>query len=228
MMQAASLIGVYGLTFVAPLVAATPALIWPADDRSLTARLGPFFFALVVLAAQIGFGAWRLQSTEIETRDDMRVRLVQPDIDEVRRMAGRAPAISSRPADRRSRSRRPGPNDPGLIGVTHLIWPESAFPFYLSKYPEALARIARTLPPGTLLITGGAARGLRDRRGGGTRTGYNSILAINSDGEIVASYDKTHLVPFGEYLPFGELFAQFGITQFVPGTEAGRPASRAG
>ncbi len=46
---------------------------------------------------------------------------------------------------------------------------------------------------------------------------YNSLVAINTDGEIVASYDKAHLVPFGEFLPFGDLLAQVGIRQFVPG-----------
>src|SRR5690606_33818904 len=48
--------------------------------------------------------------------------------------------------------------------------------------------------------------------------GYNSILAINSDGEVIGSYDKSHLVPFGEYLPFSDLWKLFGIRQFVPGT----------
>ena len=82
MMQAASLVGVYGLTFVAPLVAMTPALIWPALDRPLTQRLVPFFAALALLAVQVSFGAWRLAAMDIELRDDMRVRMVQPNIDE--------------------------------------------------------------------------------------------------------------------------------------------------
>ena len=46
MMQLASVIGVYGLTFLAPLLAMTPALIWPADDRVMSRRLLPFFIAL--------------------------------------------------------------------------------------------------------------------------------------------------------------------------------------
>jgi len=219
MMQAAALIGVYGLSFVAPLVAATPALIWPSASRSLPRQLGPFILALGLLALQLSFGAWRLATTEIAMRHDMRVRLVQPNIDEsdewqasngsfvLDRLISASEAVT-------------GPDSSGLSGVTHLIWPESAFPFYLSKRPEALARIARLLPPGTLLITGAPRLDPEDPL---DRTAHNSILAINSDGEIVASYDKSHLVPFGEYLPFTDFFAQFGITQFVPGNEGWAP-----
>jgi len=47
-----------------------------------------------------------------------------------------------------------GPSDQGLADITHVIWPESVLPFYLSSYPEGLARIARMLPPGTTLLTG--------------------------------------------------------------------------
>ena len=49
--------------------------------------------------------------------------------------------------------------------VTHLIWPESAFPFFLAREPEALAQIADLLPDGTVLITGGVrhADGRADR-----------------------------------------------------------------
>src|SRR5215217_19741 len=63
MMQITSVIGIYGLTLVASLLATTPALIWPADDRSLSRRLLPFFIALAVIAGQLGYGYNRLAGT---------------------------------------------------------------------------------------------------------------------------------------------------------------------
>ena len=219
MMQAAALVGVYGLTFLAPLIAMTPALIWPALDRPLGQRLAPFFAALAVLAIQLSYGAVRLGSTEIDLRDDMRVRMVQPNINEAEQwraadgdfVLGRLIDVSEGLGT---------PDAPGLSTITHLIWPESAFPFYLSRKPEALARIARLLPPGTLLITGAPRLDPEDPL---ENTARNAILVINSDGEIVSSYYKSHLVPFGEYLPFAEFFSGLGITQFVPGNEGWTP-----
>ena len=214
MMQAASLVGVYGLSLIAPLIAATPALIWPASERSLPRRLGPFVVALGVLAVQLSYGAWRLDAIPTEMRDDMRVRLVQPNIDESAEwQAGDGDFVFNRLVSTTT-------SRPGIENITHVIWPESAFPFFLSKKPEALARIARMLPPKTLLITGAPRLDPEDLL---QQTAYNSILAINAEGEIVASYAKSHLVPFGEYLPFSAFFAQFGITQFVPGNEGWTP-----
>lgn len=225
MAQAASLVGVYGLTFVAALLAATPALIWPADERSLVRRLAPFFVAVAVIAAQLGYGNYRLRSVEVLPRTDMKVRLVQPMI------TAHADWSLIEPAQVIDRlielsEARLTPDDPGLQGITHLIWPESVFPFFLTQYPEALARIARMLPPDTLLLTGAPREPLGP---GGVREegnpGYNSILAIDSNGEIVASYDKSHLVPFGEYLPFADFWSIFGIRQFVPGTNGWAPGN---
>jgi apolipoprotein N-acyltransferase len=97
-----------------------------------------------------------------------------------------------------------------------VVWPESAFPFYLSENPEALARIARMLPVGTSLVTGAPWLDPEDRTGS---TAFNAMLAINFEGEITSSYAKTHLVPFGEYLPFAGIWEQFGLKQFVPGSD---------
>ncbi|MGV3650448.1 MAG: apolipoprotein N-acyltransferase [Devosia sp.] len=221
MMQLASIVGVYGLTFIAILIAATPALAWPADGRALARRMLPGVLAIAVVAAQLGYGSWRLASTETVMRQEMRLKLVQPMITEHTNWAAAQPAaiidrligLSEAPS---------GAYDPGLDGITHLIWPESVLPFFMSQYPEALARIARMLPPETTLLTG-APRA--DAETGAGNPGYNALLAISTDGEIVASYDKAHLVPFGEYLPFADLFARFGIRQFVPGTNGWAPGN---
>ena len=223
MLQLASITGVYGLTFIAALIASTGALIWPADGRGLVARLLPFFLAMGFIAAQIGYGNWRLSSTTVEPRTDMTARLIQPMI------LDHADWTAADPVNVMDRlislsETRLTPTDPGLPEVTHLIWPESVFPFFLTQYPDGLARIARMLPDDTLLLTG-APREPLDATGEPIpdNPGYNSILAIETNGEVVASYDKSHLVPFGEYLPFADFWKLFGIRQFVPGTNGWAP-----
>jgi apolipoprotein N-acyltransferase len=98
-------------------------------------------------------------------------------------------------------------------GVTHLIWPESAFPFFLTREPDALADIARLLPEGTVLITG-AARVVEPATSGNIQA-YNSVYVIDHDGSILSVYDKVHLVPFGEYLPFQRFMERLGFVQLT-------------
>src|SRR5262249_16458067 len=62
MMQLSSVVGVYGLTLLAALLAMTPALIWPADGRGMVARLVPFFLAIAAIAGQIVYGNYRLNA----------------------------------------------------------------------------------------------------------------------------------------------------------------------
>lgn len=218
MMQLASVIGVYGLTFLAALLAMTPALIWPADDRPWSARLAPFFLALMLIAAQLGYGWNRLSGTVSTERQDIAMRLVQPMVYEHADFGNVDPVAL---IDRllMLSDMRMDPADKGLADITHLVWPESSLPFFLSTYPDALARIARMLPEQTMLLTGAPRLPFSPEPGGVAQPPYNSVLAINTDGEIIASYDKAHLVPFGEFLPFGAFLARFGIKQFVPGAD---------
>ncbi|HWA19735.1 MAG TPA: apolipoprotein N-acyltransferase [Devosia sp.] len=217
MMQLASVIGVYGLTALCALLVMTPALIWPADGRGLVARLVPFFLAVAVLAAQVGWGNARIVGTPITDRTDMKVRMVQPIVTEHSEVLTEAPPeILSHLINTTEQG--------GLAGITHIVWPESVFPFFFSTYPETLARIARMLPPETMLLTGAPREpSVLDGDDPADNPGYNAILAIDTNGEIVASYDKSHLVPFGEYLPFASFWKLFGIKQFVPGTNGWAP-----
>jgi apolipoprotein N-acyltransferase len=98
---------------------------------------------------------------------------------------------------------------PGLDQVTHLIWPESPFPFFLTREADAFAQIARGLPQNTLLFTGAMRLANPDNP---AQSGvYNSIYVIDHEGSIPAVYDKVHLVPFGEYLPFEGLLERIGL-----------------
>ncbi len=113
-------------------------------------------------------------------------------------------ALSERPTANRTA---------GLRDVTHLIWPESAFPFFLTREADALAQIATLLSGGPVLITG-AVRAPEGATGVVTRA-YNSVYVIDRNGSIASVYDKVHLVPFGEYLPFQSLLERLGLMQLT-------------
>ena len=219
MMQAASLVGVYGLTFVAVLISATPALVWPGAGRPLMARVLPLFAAIGLIALQIGWGHYRLGQLRTEPYEDVVLRIVQPVIpQDIKWQTFAREETITRLLDLSAMQTHPG--DQGLTDVTHLIWPEAAIPFFLSEEPQYLAQIARTLPDDIWLLTGAPreAYGTDGQIVPGAKP-FNSILAFNGEGEVVTSYDKTHLVPFGEYLPFDDVLRQMGLTQFVAGSE---------
>lgn len=109
-----------------------------------------------------------------------------------------------------------------------VLWPESGVPWYLvDGYPQgyyfdtyaadpklARERIGRVIGPGSMLLTGTVDLELRGREAVGAR---NSVTAIDSNGVIRGSYDKAHLVPYGEYLPMRGLLEPLGLARLVPG-----------
>ena len=120
--------------------------------------------------------------------------------------------------------RASGPESTGVRDTNILIWPESAFPFFLTREADAMAQIADLLPKGTVLITG-AVRAPELPSGVRITRAYNSIYVIDHDGTVLSVYDKLHLVPFGEYLPYQDWMEKLGFEQltkvrggFIPGT----------
>ncbi|MGB3738539.1 MAG: apolipoprotein N-acyltransferase [Pontixanthobacter sp.] len=115
------------------------------------------------------------------------------------------------------------------IDTRLLLWPESGVPDYLEDgYPQryydqmtvggdpafARFRLGRVAGEGGLLLTGAVDLEIADGRAQATR---NTVTAIDDRGEIVASYDKAHLVPYGEYLALRWLLEPLGATRLVPG-----------
>ena len=201
--QGAALIGIWGLTFLAVAIYASPAVL--ADDRADSKRpwLAPALSVLVI-AAIAAYGALRLSRTPTTYVEGVRLRIMQPNLqqDEKFNYAQKQQVMSRYLA---LSDRATGPQSMGVRDVTHLIWPESAFPFFLTREAEALAQIAALLPKGTVLITG-AIRAPEDATGPLVTRAYNSIYLIDHDGSVLPVYDKVHLVPFGEYVPLPRLF----------------------
>lgn len=222
--QSASVIGVYGLTIVAILIFSSPALLVSKTPARLAfARVPlPIVAAVLAFGANCIFGAIRLSALPAPQVPGVKLRIMQPNVPQDEKFRPeRGPEIL---AHYLALSRRgPGAKPAGLEGVTLLVWPESAFPFLLSRSAWALEEIGAALPQGTVLVTG-AARGEETARGAGHRRYLNSIQAVASGGYILATYDKMHLVPFGEYLPLRPLFDLLHMREFVHvpgGFEAG-------
>jgi apolipoprotein N-acyltransferase len=114
-----------------------------------------------------------------------------------------------------------------------IVWPESPSPFYTNDpfFRDAVSALARQ--SGTWVVTGsiGIAPAMPGSGQNGGQNGgqgsqiFNSAALVNPEGEWVGRYDKVHLVPFGEYLPFPQVFAfAGGLTKEVG--EFQRGASR--
>jgi len=210
--QSAALVGIWGLTFMAVAIFASPAVL--VDERIYTRRpwLPPLCAALV-LAACATYGLVRLNQTPTSFVAGVRLRIMQPNLPQDEKFNyGAKQQVMSRYLTLSDRAT--GPGTTGIRDVTHLIWPESAFPFFIAREPEALAQIAALLPQGTVLVTGGV-RPEETTPGAQIVQGYNSIYVIDHDGSILGTYDKLHLVPFGEYLPFQGLLESFGLMQLT-------------
>jgi len=100
----------------------------------------------------------------------------------------------------------------GADKVTHLVWPEAAAPPLLERFAEERRVIAAVIPPGGLLLTG--AERAEPATGWPPQHIWNSVVTLDERGNIVATYDKAHLVPFGEYVPLRGILP---IERIAPG-----------
>jgi apolipoprotein N-acyltransferase len=167
----------------------------------------------VVLAGLAVFGAVRLTQSPPAFVEGIRLRIMQPNLQQDEKFNyGSKPQVMRRYLALSDRST--GPDTTGVRDVTHLIWPESAFPFFLTREADALAQIADLLPPGTVLITGGVRPEDANPPSRAPR-GYNAIYVVDHDASILSVYDKVHLVPFGEYLPLQRLAESYGLVQLT-------------
>ena len=120
-------------------------------------------------------------------------------------------AIGDDPAARESNFRRllSLSAGPGADRITDIVWPEAAATFFLNRDPARRAAIATVVPRGGLVLTGALRT---DPPPDPPHQVWNSFAAIDGTGEIRGTYDKFHLVPFGEYVPFRGLLPIEKIT----------------
>lgn len=193
-MQFSALAGIYGLTLLTLLWMALPVL---RGDRRLCAFIAATFIAAFV------WGGLRLWLHPTDTKDAAMVRIVQANVPQS--------AKWNREIERRNiekHARLSDKNNPADV----VVWPETAVTNDPILVPEIGAIAASGLPAGSFGIMGSlriTAGDTPDRP-----RFHNGVYLIGSNGQVLGSYDKFHLVPFGEYMPFR---AQLNMTPIAAG-----------
>jgi apolipoprotein N-acyltransferase len=199
MMQSAALWGSWGLSLLTILTAGLLSLTG-RGERGRNLWAGSACIALLV--ALYGFGAWRLSSGDAAqaSTSGITLRLVQGNIDQWEKLTG-----AHRDRDI-AQHLRLSVQTPGLDKVRAVIWPETAATVFLDRSDEWRAYVAAAAPPNGVLITG-TLRG--DPPQGEPERYWNSLAVIDPAGRIVATADKFHLVPLGEYVPLRDVLGPF-------------------
>ncbi len=201
LMQSAGAVGIAGVNALAVFVFAAPALLGTRRGRGFGLSL-----AALLLAAHVGYGYYALNIAPAPQNEATTVRLVQPAIDQAMKLDDSARAeIFERHLVLSAAPPEAGGKRPDVI-----VWPETSIPFILTDNPDALVRIAEVLEDDQMLIAGA----VRSESGGSGKVPryYNSIYVIDGKGQIIAAADKVHLVPFGEYMPFADIFESLGVS----------------
>jgi apolipoprotein N-acyltransferase len=216
LMQWAAFFGIYALTLLGVMLFADP-LVRVADRQAagerpaLLAAAGRVLVPFAILLA-VGSLLMAWQPTKVD--DSVRLRIVQPSIPQREKWQREKQAANFALHLDLSRQAPDGRRD-DLAGITHVIWPEAAMPFLPLETPEALSAIAALLPQQTYLLTGSLRRERPPEGGAQPQRIFNSLLALAPGAGLTAVYDKIHLVPFGEYLPFQTTLEAIGLQQLT-------------
>lgn len=196
--QAAAFIGPHGLGFVTMLLASFFAFAWLKHRVLLVVPLATLALLWVGLAQ-------RIPTTTVQT--DSIIRLIQPNAAQhLKWQPDMVQTFFDRQLDYTSKT-----GAPDLV-----VWPEAAVPYFLGDRPDLDALIATSAPNNAHLLVG-----IRKVIETVDRVEFrNSAMVLNPDGTAQTSYDKHHLVPFGEFLPFPSVFETLGLSALA--ANAGR------
>ncbi|HEY3908833.1 MAG TPA: apolipoprotein N-acyltransferase [Stellaceae bacterium] len=194
-LQSTAWVGIYGLSFLTVLAASLPALFGTPSLAPMPAarRWAPALAALLLILVPGIAGAIRLHTMPTVLTGTW-LRLVQPSIPQT---------LKWQPGAARSNLRRllDLSAAPAAHPLAAVLWPEAASPYLLGRDPAARQAIAAIVPHGGYLITGALRANPPPAP---IDKIWNSLEALDGRGDIVAHYDKAHLVPFGEYVPLRE------------------------
>jgi apolipoprotein N-acyltransferase len=207
--QLASVLGVYGLSWLLALLHALFAYMAMTSGRR---RAVAVMAAISLVTVSSLWGAWRIRDGRL-TREGtpLRVALIQGNVPQSEKWdPSRAEAIF----ERYLRMTRQA----AAQGAELIVWPESATPFYFDEDPVSALRVRQLVNE----IRTPLLFGTDEVERASPPKYYNSAFILSETGATAAVYRKMFLVPFGEYVPFGTLLTFVGplvdaVSAFSPG-----------
>ena len=214
--QIADTTGVYGVSFLIVLVnvAVAEGALALRVPRFRPAAWKPVAAAVVVVAAVLGYGSWRLSQDRLSQPPTLSVGVVQANIPQDKKWDAE---FRQETIDRYERLS----DGVSSQSVQLVIWPEAAMPFFFEEDEAFRQQVVATVRGDRvpLLFGSPAVTTVKNQ----LRL-FNSAYFLSADGKVLGRYDKMHLVPFGEYVPLANLLffvnkMAEGIGDFLPGQD---------
>lgn len=187
--QIISLGNVYILSVLTLLWLSIGGLLWLS--KHTVERIALLVLVLVSFAVNFSFGMWRLSQDSGAVHDTLMIKIVQPNTPQDEKWEREKMVQHFYTALELSQHKENEPDIPTLI-----VWPETALSPGFIYQPEIAAMLNTYSKDSVQLITGALRHTPEDD------SYHNSVITISQDGSVSNIYDKTHLVPFGEYIPF--------------------------
>lgn len=210
-LQSTSLFGIYGLSFVSIVIFSAPYAFFTAHKDRKFGRVAPVLVIIGLLTVMWGWGDYRIKNNPTEYTDT-NVHLIQANIkqhlkwDENQRFGNFMTHIDLSQDVIKGQDTENEKN--------YFVWSETSIPYLLEKEPALLELIEASLPDNSYVFTG-ALRAEREEDD--YIRVWNSLYTIKGNGEIVGNYDKSRLVPFGEFVPFRRFLPSF-VKKITHGT----------
>ena len=220
LIQIADITGIYGITFLIVLLNCVlydcMSGLFPSPGGKRKLPLPEIIVAVALVLLVFGYGVYRIDTLKEAEKglNPVNALIVQGNIDQSVKWS---PEFQTETMDiYRSLS-----VDASRKGVSLIVWPETAAPFYFQDYDDrarGVINVAREA--GAWLLFGSPSY---DREGKNISF-HNSAYLLSPDGFISGRYDKVHLVPFGEYVPLSRILffidkLVVGAGDFKPGDE---------
>ncbi|MEI7639956.1 MAG: apolipoprotein N-acyltransferase [bacterium] len=194
LIQTASVTGLYGIVFLIVVVNAFLALLWMKKTEEIKSPQGALVFAIA--AVILVFSAMGYMAPEKQGRIKIKTAILQPDINQDVEWNSaykkKVLEVFKELSDKIKNEK-----------IDLVVWPESGFPGFLQHEKSDTKAIAAWTGNRAYTLVGGD---YYERASDKNYLYYNSVFVVDPKGKLINRYDKRHLVPFGEYVPFEHVF----------------------